>query len=157
MEDTVPRVGAPNVLFVEYSAVQVALKVPGVAGVTHATVPWSSLQVCPASALHGPLVAPSSCAGDTVPPVTVTVIEVMVVVLGLIPPVGWPSAEQVTWTVAPTATLSDDGERLAVTTAPATAADGDAPASTASAAHTNSRILMHVSKMQQSRLEWALE
>jgi hypothetical protein len=147
IEDTVPRVGDPNVLLVEYCAVQVALNVPGVVGVTHATVPWSSLQVCPASALHGPLTAPVSCAGETVPPSTVTVIAVMAVVLGIIPPVGWPSAEHVTRTVAPAATLPDV-ERLAVTTAPASAADGDAPASAASDAQTKSPILIGVSKMQ---------
>jgi hypothetical protein len=151
--DTVPRVGPPKAGLVEYAAVQVALNVPGVVGVTHATVPWSSLHVCPASAVHGPLAAPVICAGVTVPPVTVTAIEVTAVVLGIIPPVGWPSAEHVTWTVAPAATLPEEAERLAVTTAPASGDEGDAPTSTASDAHTNSPILMPGSAVQSTRLQ----
>jgi hypothetical protein len=122
--DTVPVVGPPKTRVVEYAAVQVALNVPGSVGVTQATAPPSSLQVWPASVLHGPVVAPVSSAGVTVPPVTVTAIEVIAVVLGIIPPVGWPSAEHATWTVAPAATSPGGACTVAVTVAPADARAG---------------------------------
>jgi hypothetical protein len=122
--DTVPVLGPPKAALVEYAAVQVALNVPGTVGVTQATAPLSSLHVCPGSALHGPLCAPASCAGVTVPPVTVTATEVIVVVLAIIPPVGWPSAEHTTWRVAPAAMSTGGACTVAVTVAPADAVAG---------------------------------
>jgi hypothetical protein len=104
-----------EVVVAVYAAVQVALKVPGSAGVAHATEPLIVEQADPLEHV--------SSAELTAPPVTVIATELTVyVVVPIIPVSDCPWARQATWTVDPAEMSPGAAEMDAVTTTPATAA-----------------------------------
>jgi hypothetical protein len=145
---TVPRVTEPNAPVLVYATVHVAVRVPAAAGVTQLEVPWSQLHVpVPEEQVRG--AAPVSCAGDTVPPLTVTLIaSIVVVVEPIIPLVELPSAVQTTPTVAPAATLPAGAWIDAVRTVTAASAAAGRATARASVAYTKSLILMSRRLMQ---------
>jgi hypothetical protein len=132
--------------------VQVAVRLPGAEGVTQLADASSQLQV-PVPDVQVRLVAPVSREGVTLPPLTVTSIQSIVVATEpAMPLVVFPSARQVTVSVDPAGTSPDGAAIEVVFTVTIAEAPPGIIVARASAAYTNARILMVPPELQGASL-----